>query len=75
MVHTELRGPVGALEWTRRLRVGEAWTVNGGFLAAGPKVLPAIPKESRSVERQVRRDDGEGFSIGRQISLMWHRPC
>ncbi len=75
MVHTELRGPAGAFEWTRRLRVGEAWIVNGGFLAAGPNVLQAVPKEREQVERHLSQGQGDGPSLGRQLSLMWHRPC
>jgi len=32
--------PIGAVEWTRRLRVGEARLVGGGFVGAGPSEDP-----------------------------------
>lgn len=37
MTHSEPRGLIGAVEWMRRLRVGEARPVAGGFMSAGPK--------------------------------------
>ncbi len=75
MIHAEPKGPVGALEWTRRLRVGEARLVSGGFIGAGPKVLPQVPKARESEERYVDTRSGGGPSLRQQIGLMFHRPC
>jgi len=76
MTHAEPKGPVGALEWTRRLRVGEAWLVSGGFVAAGPDMAAqAVKAERRRTAPQSYRGSGEGFSVSQQLGLMRHRPC
>jgi len=57
MTHTE-PGPLGALDWTRRLRVGEARLVAGGFLTAGPNVHRRIPHAMRTARvASTRRPD------------------
>ena len=76
MIHAEPRGPVGALEWTRKLRVGEARLVAGGYVAAGPDVAAqAGQAERRRTAPQRYPGSGDGFSVSQQLDLMRHRPC
>ena len=75
MTHAEPRGPVGAFEWTRRLRVGEAQIVAGGFTAAGPVAVPQnVAKAPRREERRFFGSRADQIGPTTQMLLMLHRP-
>jgi len=75
MTHAEPRGPMGAAEWIRTLRVGEARCIGGGFVSAGPGTLAS--GQPTAARGRASRQPQAGPSTGPQTQLlsMLHRPC
>ena len=71
MIHSEPRGPIGAVEWMRRLRVGEARLVAGGFMSAGPKEVPPIAAGAEWRDARISFEAEPG--LGTRLLQMLHR--
>jgi hypothetical protein len=70
-MNTEPMRPIGAVDWIRRLRVGEAWLVAGGFLGAGPNSAQpsAAGAEWRDTRVRIEAEPGLGTRLLQMLHM------